>query len=99
MDGKQIVSSDWVREATTAHTGDEFTRYGYLWWLTDIDQAPAYYASGLGGQLIAVVPQRQIVVVISTYVDLATYRSVVAPDDVERLTNAIVRAVGATATS
>ena len=80
-EGRQVVPSAWVREATTAHAGDAFTKYGYLWWLTEVNQVPAYLASGLGGQLIEVVPQHQVVVVISTYVDLTTYRSLVGPDD------------------
>ena len=43
--------------------------YGYLWWVTDVGGDPAYFAFGLGGQMIAVVPDRDLVVVLATEFD------------------------------
>jgi CubicO group peptidase (beta-lactamase class C family) len=69
-DGRQVVSEEWVHEATTAHvrargaTND----YGYLWWVGSADDSAAYMAVGYGGQLIEVVPDRELVVVIATEV-------------------------------
>lgn len=68
--GVPVVSESWARQATTAHapgrsgSGD----YGYLWWVGTADGSPAYFAAGYGGQLIEVVPDRDLVVVVSTAV-------------------------------
>jgi len=43
--------------------------YGYQWWVTTIGKDPAFFALGMGGQLIEVVPRLGLVVVISTEVD------------------------------
>lgn len=76
--GEQIVSSEWVEQATQPST-DLNTGYGYLWWLVGgdsdeaVDTAPgqgtvpggdntAYAALGLGGQAIAVIPEHDLVV-------------------------------------
>jgi CubicO group peptidase (beta-lactamase class C family) len=95
-----------VRRATTGQAGaaftaftPEFTRdfrptgYGYLWWVTTADRTAAFFALGFGGQLIEVVPQRHLVIVISTYVDPKTGNEMVNADDVQRLANAIVTEV------
>jgi CubicO group peptidase (beta-lactamase class C family) len=93
-DGRQLVPATWVRQSTTAQAGDAFSPYGFLWWITEADHARAFAAEGYGGQLVEGVPQRRLVVVISTYVDLNTYKSSVGPDDVRRLAERIVRAAG-----
>jgi CubicO group peptidase (beta-lactamase class C family) len=74
--GTQIVSSAWIAEATRSST-DLNPGYGFLWWLfgLDDDAAPTapgqgavppgndgYAALGLGGQVIAVIPGRDLVV-------------------------------------
>jgi CubicO group peptidase (beta-lactamase class C family) len=67
-DEKQIVSTQWVTESTRAHVstgGTEITDYGYHWWVTTADGHDAFAAVGLGGQLIEVVPDLDLVVVIS----------------------------------
>jgi CubicO group peptidase (beta-lactamase class C family) len=62
-DARQVVPADWVRESTTDRIADPLVEYGYLWWL---DQADGYaYMSGLRGQLAAVVPADDLVVVIT----------------------------------
>ena len=68
--GVQVVSPTWVRQATAAHApGRGGSReYGYLWWVGTADGSPAYFAEGFGGQLIEVVPDRDLVVVVSTAV-------------------------------
>ena len=43
--------------------------YGYLWWTGDADGSPAGWAQGWGGQLIEVVPDRDLVVVVATESD------------------------------
>lgn len=71
-DGEQVVSSEWVEEATTAHVEvreSGMTGYGYMWWITDIADQPAYLAVGLGGQVIHVVPAEDIVLAVATEFD------------------------------
>jgi CubicO group peptidase (beta-lactamase class C family) len=69
--GEQVVSEDWVRTATVAHvTAGKLTdQYGYLWWVGAADGSPAYFALGYGGQMVAVVPDRDLVVVVASEVD------------------------------
>jgi CubicO group peptidase (beta-lactamase class C family) len=68
VDGEQIVSAQWVREATTAQVEVQGAaeEYGYLWWVGEADGSPAFMAVGYGGQLVEVVPDRDLVVVVST---------------------------------
>ncbi|MCD1263885.1 amide hydrolase [Shinella sumterensis] len=64
--GKQIVPRAWVRESTTAYSQAKRMRqgYGYMWWTLPGDTwgPHAFYASGYGGQIIAVVPSKRLVV-------------------------------------
>lgn len=66
---KQIIPIEWIKQSTTEQTaggapgGD---RYGYLWWITEIENYSAYYAFGYGGQLIYVIPDLDIVTVITS---------------------------------
>jgi CubicO group peptidase (beta-lactamase class C family) len=61
-DGEQVVSSDWVREATT-HKIDAnlFDGYGYQWWV----ERDYYTAMGYMGQFIFVFPEREMIIVIT----------------------------------
>jgi CubicO group peptidase (beta-lactamase class C family) len=100
--GRQLVPIDWVRQATTAQAGQAFSafvpvnsftpkNYGYLWWVAAADGAPAYFALGFGGQIIEVVPQRRLVIVVSSDVDLTQPNpSVVGENEVQHLVMAIV---------
>lgn len=64
---KQIIPTSWIRESTTAYSWAKRIRqgYGYMWWtLPEETWGPnAFYASGYGGQIIAVVPSKRLVVV------------------------------------
>jgi CubicO group peptidase (beta-lactamase class C family) len=68
--GRQIVPAQWVHEATTAHvstrSGYGGDGYGYQWWVTKAGPDDAYAAVGYAGQLIEVVPARELVVVFAT---------------------------------
>ena len=64
----QILSSDWISRATTSQvtTGEteeygSLSHYGYLWWLPN-EEGSFYAAQGLGGQIIAVFPEYDLVV-------------------------------------
>ena len=100
--GHQLVPADWVRQATTAQAGKAFTpmqippwdpvNYGYFWWVEPTGGAAAYYALGWGGQLIEVVPQRHIVIVVSTNVPDPRVSNV-SSGDLQGLVDVIVAAV------
>jgi CubicO group peptidase (beta-lactamase class C family) len=61
-DGKQIVSRQWVEEATKAQmeTGDD--PYGYGWWIDPVVEG-ASHAQGRGGQNIYVLPEWDMIIV------------------------------------
>jgi CubicO group peptidase (beta-lactamase class C family) len=64
---RQVVPASWIRESTTAYseTDRRGRGYGYLWWTLAKDDwgSGALLASGHGGQLIAIVPSKRLVVV------------------------------------
>jgi len=62
---RTVVPESWVKESTRDQvTGIRRYSYGYHWWIARVDGAPCFLASGLGGQIIGVVPSRDLVVVI-----------------------------------
>ena len=65
LNGRRIVSEDWVRAATGADTDigpASYHGYGYFWW-TDVDRPGRFYAMGKYGQYIYVAPDADAVVV------------------------------------
>lgn len=68
-DGQQVVSADWVEQATTAQVGANDVAYGYLWWITDAARETGYMAHGVGRQVIHVAPTHDLVIVIATEFD------------------------------
>lgn len=66
-DGKwndvQIIPSKWVATSTKDHSGRGI--YGYQWWIDGTRNY--YYASGLGGQLIFVKPDINLVVTFTAW--------------------------------
>jgi CubicO group peptidase (beta-lactamase class C family) len=68
-DGRQLVPASWIEASTTDQVADPFHEYGYLWWL---DRADGYaFMAGLYGQLAAVVPDKDMVVVITAHIPAA----------------------------
>jgi CubicO group peptidase (beta-lactamase class C family) len=64
-DGEQLVSKAWLDDATSRQVPVTGARdgYGYLWWTDELDGEHAAIAHGAGGQLLVVVPARDLVVV------------------------------------
>ncbi len=63
-DGEQIVSSEWVEEATSKHVDATIMPgYGYQWW---VSPTGFYSAVGYMGQFIHVVPDLDLVVVTTS---------------------------------
>ncbi len=71
-DGQQVVPADWVEASTQAQIDVQIPfnergyqlpeGYGYLWW---VDPRGYYMAVGLFGQHIIVVPEQDLVVVVT----------------------------------
>jgi CubicO group peptidase (beta-lactamase class C family) len=67
-DGQQIVSAQWVKTAAQQHTGtDGSFGYGYQWWI--YTSHGAYTALGRYGQMIFVVPESDLIVVMTAALD------------------------------
>ena len=65
---KQIIPKEWVEMSVeTQAAGSPGTgEYGYSWWLKSFGGYDAYYAMGHGGQYIFVVPELELVTVITS---------------------------------
>jgi CubicO group peptidase (beta-lactamase class C family) len=67
-DGQQIVSANWVADATRLHTAtDGQLGYGYQWWT--YYPLKAYTALGRGGQTVFVIPELDLIVVTTAELD------------------------------
>lgn len=74
-DGQQLVPAEWVRVSTQKHTRADILNddFGYLWWVTTVEGHAAYYAAGFGGQYIYVVPDFDLVVVMTGNASFSEY--------------------------
>ena len=68
IDGKQIVSKEFLKEMLTPNMiSDSFGAttdfYGLHWWMMNYKDHMVYYARGILGQYIAIVPDMKIIVV------------------------------------
>ena len=61
--GKQIISSKWIKDSTKEHSRWGDLKYGYLWWIVD----DCYAALGDGGNIIFVNPKKKMIVAITSY--------------------------------
>ena len=68
--GKQIISSKWIKEMTTFRKveSDNFRgmEYGYLWWGIDKKKG-IYSAIGNSGNVIYINPEKNIVISVASY--------------------------------
>lgn len=64
---QQVIPASWLKASTTVYSATDrgSMGYGYLWWTLnpDVFGAGAALASGYGGQAIAIVPSKHLVVV------------------------------------
>ncbi|MGB2672838.1 MAG: serine hydrolase [Candidatus Acidiferrum sp.] len=69
-EGKELVSSSWIKESVAPHVavpGGDW-KYGYQWWLQSFGSTPddvAWTARGFGGQLMFVLPEYDMVAVFT----------------------------------
>jgi CubicO group peptidase (beta-lactamase class C family) len=67
-DGKQLLPQTYVAQATQAYNrgGPPVSEadYAYLWWITRPPEVAAYFAAGIFGQYIHVVPGDNVVTTV-----------------------------------
>ncbi len=70
LNGKRIVSDDWINESTQIKcVVKEYPSdlgYGYLWWLDNKHTPGAFFALGSGGQILYVSPNDNTVIVATS---------------------------------
>lgn len=69
--GEQIIPADFVERSTAPHAnaGMFDYEYGYLWWLSEFGtehKVRSYFMSGTGGNKVAVLPELDLVVVLTS---------------------------------
>ncbi|TCQ15728.1 serine hydrolase domain-containing protein [Rhizobium sp. PP-CC-3G-465] len=66
-EGRHVIPNAWVRESTTAlsQPSDHNSGYGYMWWTLRTDQwgQGGAFNAGYGGQVVAYVPEKRLVIV------------------------------------
>jgi CubicO group peptidase (beta-lactamase class C family) len=69
-DGRQVIPAGYVAASTRPHSTPppDFPAegYGYQWWVTSQARHPSYLAHGRDGQLVQVVPDLDLVAVITS---------------------------------
>ena len=70
-DGRQVVPAEWLAESTRPHVEvDDETSYGYLWWVKKLPgpagSVRSHYMAGAGGNRVAVLPDLETVVVVTS---------------------------------
>jgi CubicO group peptidase (beta-lactamase class C family) len=66
---QQLIPSVYAQASTRSHNMGgvpEGCAYGLLWWVTTLGGHATFYALGIGGQFIVVIPAVDLVVVISS---------------------------------
>ncbi|MEN8143957.1 MAG: serine hydrolase [Gemmatimonadota bacterium] len=66
--GRQLISADWINSSWQPRLSSPWNghRYGYLWWNERWGGETAYFAWGYGGQYLVVVPELQLVAVVTS---------------------------------
>jgi CubicO group peptidase (beta-lactamase class C family) len=66
---QQIVPEEYVAKSivpadlTDAETGKKINKYGYSWWLVNYKGEQIFYARGILGQYVIMLPSKKIIAV------------------------------------
>ena len=90
-----LISEKWIEASTAEYVTDVYVRYsyGYQWFITFVAGVPTFLASGFGGQIIAVVPSCDLVVVIKYEAETPVHPSSGTSHDDMHLLELVVRSV------
>lgn len=68
-EGQQVVSKEWVSQATSRITETAFPGYGYgfQWWRPGITDSPVWSGIGFGDQALMVYPELNVVAVVFSW--------------------------------
>lgn len=90
-DGQQVIPADYVRNSTTPgeHDTNAEGDYGWQWWVQTARGHEAFFARGYGGQVIHVVPELDLVTVVTADAD-----ALIPAATVGLVTQVVVPAVG-----
>ncbi len=68
-EGRRVLPVGWVKSATSRHVTGVAPNwdYGYQWWLTSRNGVDIWAGRGFGGQLLIVIPSRDVVGVIHAW--------------------------------
>lgn len=61
----RLISEEWIKKSFIPYSNDNNREYGYLWWITKInDDLTSYSARGWGGHIISIIPELDLVFVM-----------------------------------
>ncbi len=65
--GEEVISSEWIGKMTSLQVSvpDFEYDFGYLWWIDE--SRGIYFMWGVGGQFAFVVPDQQLLVVMTSF--------------------------------
>ena len=68
-DGQRVLPDGWVKDATTRHAKGVAPNwdYGFQWWITTRNGVDVWAGRGFGGQLLIVIPARDVVGVVNAW--------------------------------
>jgi CubicO group peptidase (beta-lactamase class C family) len=66
-----VIPADYVRASTQRHSYPHLLPeygygYGYGWWTSSVDLHDSFFAAGIGGQRVQVIPDLDLVVVTTS---------------------------------
>lgn len=72
IDGTRLLSEEYYQNSIRKHSEGGFPEcspYGLGWWIGEHENIPYFYSAGFGGQILGIIPQKNIVVSILSDMD------------------------------